>query len=449
MSIFAEILCEQFPNITFPSVNYTSINLLSSAYDYSGIYYTSIRLIYHIYLIPYKPKNKYTVSKYDVLHRVVLSNKKLQNQDKKYFLIKFSRAQKTYSCFRKLAMKFKYKHSKKFEIDSDLCFIKFSDLSKTITISLLENNIIYKFRISDLINIINKSLSNSPNFFAEPYQIKNPYTNLPFSNANLYNIYFKIRQTDYIMPLLFHLYFISNFNLTDFKNNNECYIRDKAIDNVVRNGTIIEHYEYILKMFYVHYHCIVFTIDSHFPKSRIVEVFKKLLKPFLLEEYSLNPYVKEFNKVHIEFNLTLFSQLNPDFGKKIWVRKRRPNQSIMYYCFNDRVIESSDLLPGSYTLRSRAVSASEHRSNIYAEINQINEETEEEEIEEHEPENEEIDQEDSQSEENTISRQNRISVHNGNIIGAPVDYAEDVDDNHENMEYPYILGEYLRSSSNN
>ena len=196
MSLFAELLCNQFPNMTLPTVSYAYINELNAAYEHAGLYHHSVKLVYHTYFLPYNTKkynNKYFSSKFDILNHLILNNNSLLVHEKEYYLIKFYKAQKHYSNIRKFAAMFKYKYSKQFEMDTDLCFNKFNKLNKSILISLLENNIVYKFRISDLINIINKSLSNSPNFFAEPSEIKNPYTNLPFSHANLYNIYFKLR----------------------------------------------------------------------------------------------------------------------------------------------------------------------------------------------------------------------------------------------------------------
>ena len=354
MSIFAEILCKHFPNIPIPSIDSYSITKLKYSNGYSTRYYNIIKLVYHIYFMPYRENyDKSFINKFNLLYDIVLNNIDIPKYEKDFLLMKFCSAQLVYSNFRKIARLFKFKYSRKFEIDCDLCFRPLNNLKEHIMATVLENKIIYKFRISDLINIINESLSYSPYFFAEPYNIKNPYTNVPFSIANLYNIYFKIKKTNYIMPLLFHQYFMSNFDLLEFKHNNECLIRDKAIDNFVEDSSIDEKHEYILKMFYIHHSCILFSVDSHFPKLKLVTTFYKYLKHFLKELYSLNPHIKEKNRIHIEYNLTLFSQLNPDFGKKIWVRKRRQQQSILYYTFNDDVIESSDLITTYYTRRNR------------------------------------------------------------------------------------------------
>ena len=173
MSLFAEILWKQLPDIEFPSVDSASVNKLNISWKYNTLHHTAIRLIYHIYFLPYNNKQQYTdtqsfVGKFNILDIIVLNNKQLGDMEKNYFIAKFMVAQKIYSSFRKLAQIFRYKYGKKFPIDADLCFTQFSNFKHSILLSLIEDKILYKFRISDLINIINKSLSHAPMFFAEP-----------------------------------------------------------------------------------------------------------------------------------------------------------------------------------------------------------------------------------------------------------------------------------------
>jgi len=388
MSIFAEILCKQFPEVQFPSVNNDSIYKLNEAYKYNKIYYNAIKLIYNIYFLPYNKKhNNINNTKFSIFDIVIFHNDEIASDEKAFFLSQFCLAQKTYSAFRKLATIYKYKHATRFELDMDLCFNKFSNLSQNILITLFEKNIIYKFRISDLINIINKCLSNAPYFFSEPLDIRNPYTNLPFSSANLYNIYFTLKTTNYIMPILFHQYFVSNFDLVKFKTENECIIRDKSINQFIKNESIDECYEYIMKMFYVYHTYIYFTLHSQFPKKKVVTTFKKYLKLFLLREYSLNPMIREKCNIELEYKLALFSQLNPEYGKKLWLKKRRNNENQLYYYFNTTVHEMSGF---NYTSRSNILNTTEiynRQDNIECEIN-IDDTEESEENEEREAEEE-------------------------------------------------------------
>ena len=101
-------------------------------------------------------------------------------------------------------------------------------------------------------------------------------------------------------------------------------------------------------MFYVHHNCVYFQLHPYFPRKKLVEIFKKYLKNFLYQEYSLNPFVRESNKLNLEYELTLFSQLNPDFGKREWVKKRNHDTTTTTsgycYVFNDRVVNSSEFV---------------------------------------------------------------------------------------------------------
>ena len=351
MSLFAEILYKQLPTVTtFPSINKKYINELKLSLDYNTTYHINIKLLYQIYFLPYTehfllPK-KYT-NKFQILEDIILNNPHIIDSERLDFVYKFMTTQRAYNSFRRLANYFRFKHQKHFEMDTDLCFVKFSDLSPKILITLLDKNTVYIFRISDLINIINKALTYAPHFFAEPYEIKNPYTNLPFTINNLYNIYFRLLNSSFIMPILYQLFFLSNFDLIRFKDKNECFIREKTIENFMSYASIDEKHYQINNMFYTHYKSVSFMIHSHFPREKLVSVFNKYLKSFLLEEYSLNPVIREHNKFTLESSLSLFSKLNPAFGQRILIKKRRASTTlvspIIQYMYNDTVNEDHTL----------------------------------------------------------------------------------------------------------
>jgi len=328
------------------------INELKSSIKYNTIYHINIQLLYQIYFLPYTvsallPK-KYT-NKFQILEDIILNNPNIIDSERLDFVYKFMTAQRMYNSFRRLANNFRFKHKRQFEMDADLCFVKFSELSSKILITLLDNNMVYTFRISDLINIINKALTYAPHFFAEPYEIKNPYTNLPFTINNLYNIYFRLLSSSFIMPMLYHLFFLSNFDLTRFKNENECFIREKTIENFMNYASIDDKHYQINNMFYTHYKSVSFTIDSHFPREKLVSVFNKYLKSFLSEEYSLNPFIRETNKSYLAHSLSLFSKLNPEFGQRVYIKKRRSSGlHTMQYTYNDTVNEDNSLAHNTF-----------------------------------------------------------------------------------------------------
>ena len=345
MALFAEILCRKTPKMVMPSVNSPDINKLIWALKYNTTYHRNIQLVYQIFFLPYNefaelPK-KYA-NRFEILQDVVLNNLHITDEEKDKFLEKFGSAQRAYAGFRRLATRFRFKHTKRFEVYTDLCCVEFSVLSPKILISLLDRNTLYRFRISDIINIIDKALTYAPHFFAEPYEIKNPYTNLPFSRSNLYNIYFTLLDSTYIMPILFQLYFLSNFCLERFKNENECFIRDKSIANFVKHASQDDRHNQINRMFYAHQATMTCVIHPQFPREKLVRVFASYLRSFLLEEYSLNPAIRDLNRTLLDERLVLFSRLNPNFGRKIWGKRlRRAEQDDDYplvrFVFNETV----------------------------------------------------------------------------------------------------------------
>jgi len=343
MSIFSEILCYQFPDISLPSINSYHISKLNNSKQIDQTEAVGIQFVYNIYYLNLDNKKKKS-NKFIVLDDTILSNNNLNDNLINYYFINFCYSQKIYNSLRRFVRKLKFKFGKRFEVSADLCLNPFSQLKKHMLISLIEKNIVYKFRISDIMNIINKSLTNSVNFFADPLSIKNPYTNLPFTICNLYNIYFFIKNSNYNMPILFHQFFMSNFNLIIFQNTNECLIRDAAINNFVRESTNEEKYEYINKMLYAHYDQIMFEIDPLFPKKKLIETFERYIRTFLLQEYSLNPFIRDTSRIKLEYRLSLFSQLNPNFGRRInSTRRRRDGNNSYTLRFDDSVDEASNI----------------------------------------------------------------------------------------------------------
>ena len=130
---------------------------------------------------------------------VLASNIFITDTTKQKYIDIFSKAQRGYYAFCRLARMYKMKKALRYNMHTDLCMTPLSSLKSSIKLDIYDDKLktIYCFRLSDLINIINTSLSNSPEFFAEPLPIKNPYTNMNFTYAQLYTIYFKLRSQRY------------------------------------------------------------------------------------------------------------------------------------------------------------------------------------------------------------------------------------------------------------
>jgi len=339
MSLFTEILLKEFPKMVPPTLSRSSVSILNNLTGEYPVYDNSVKLVYSIFFLhlEYTFKNKF-----DILHTIVLNNDDLSLDEKEYIFSCFTKAMNKYSHLRRLCFKLRHKYIKIYENEYDMCYNLLSTFNNNQLVLLIENNIGYKFRLSDLINIINKSLSHSVYFIGEPQFIKNPYTNIPFSLHNLFNIYYRIQNSNYKLPILFVCYFNCNFNISEFKDRYECLIRDHYIKNFVESESVDVVCDYIYKMLYKYRKFVHFIIDSRFPKNKLVKTFRTYLQMFILSEYSLDPQVRYKNQISLEYNLLLFSHFNPNFGKKI--RKRRYSiDDLMEFVFNDTAVDMSNV----------------------------------------------------------------------------------------------------------
>ena len=217
-----------------------------------------------------------------------------------------------------------YAKKKKIQVVNDLSFnpIKYH---KTNTITILQCNAKYMFILSDLINIIENAISNTDNFFVDVLEIKNPYNNIPFNLSTLYNIYFKLKESTYNMSILFHLFFLSNFDKTRYALENEAVIREFSIKKFVYNSSTNVLYEKIIKMLRENEYSRKLVIHPKFSKDLIVNIMKPFLYYKYIYQYGLEGIEKTllYKKI-LFYKLKKFYEYNRNFGKII-VDKNRNN----------------------------------------------------------------------------------------------------------------------------
>ena len=224
----------------------------------------------------------------------------------------FYEVQKTYHALSRFIHIWKHKRSQ-VKTSTDLYLNPIDRSSKSI-FSLLQNGKIYLFSAANLSNILCTALSNAPNFFVDPLPAKNPYNNIPFTKADLYNMYFFMKQTPLIMPILFHAFYLSGFDLRKFRDDNENMIRDIAIKNYVNNchtsslresiGCMIFHYTPEIK------------IDPLFPNDKLFEIMKPYITLYYTIKYSNNEYKKIAADALLEYKLKKLYKYNCAFGRK-------------------------------------------------------------------------------------------------------------------------------------
>lgn len=253
----------------------------------------------------------------------ILENPFFRKEDQTTLLDIFSKTQKTMFAFSKLVRIYRMKKLP-INIQTDLLLNTIDVRQKNVFI-FLQNNAKYIFVVNDLINIITSNLSNCSFYFAEPLEIKNPYNNLPLSHAILYNLYFFIRKNLFSMPILFDLYFYSNFNMEIFKINNENYIREVFIKNYVFRSHYSILYREVMTMIEENMNSIV--IDKDFPRETLVNIMRPYLQLYLLGNYLIFGCEKKYIMIHgLKRKLFQFSRYNPTFGRKIVKRQIDLNQ---------------------------------------------------------------------------------------------------------------------------
>ena len=257
---------------------------------------------------------KRTKVKFEILTGV-LDNIFFTKEKKEAFLTLFCKVQKTYSAFAKLARLFKIRHAE-IQVVEDLYMNPIKESDKNV-LCIYQRGSKYLFTARDLANIINKSLTNNQDYFCDPLPIKNPYTNVTFTYAIMYNIYFFIKSCSMIMPQPLHLYFISDFNLTKFAADNECAIRDICIYNYVFNTPHDYLYEKIMYMIMTNSYTQKWFICKEFNKDTLIKIMLPYFYLSEIAQYSLNPDKKYQAGYELNGKLKLFYNFNPLFGRKI------------------------------------------------------------------------------------------------------------------------------------
>ena len=235
------------------------------------------------------------------------------------FIEYFYKIQKTYHALNRFAYICKYKKAN-IVVNTDIMGLNELNINDKNIFCLFHNNSKYLFLITDLIKIIDSSLTNSYMFFSEPKCIKNPYDNLPITKSNLYNIYFFIKYKTNFIPDLFCYFFKSNFNLNIFKIKYEVLLRDYIIENFVKKSTSNVLLNEIKKMIkFYNRECNIANrihIDEEFPTNKLIKIFRPYLHLYCISKYGYLQHIKSSSLFILKRKLLEFNKFNPQFGRK-------------------------------------------------------------------------------------------------------------------------------------
>ena len=256
-----------------------------------------------------------------IYHKKISNALFMKSEDRVMLSSIYYLSKKLYWAMSRFARLYKIKYAKKFNSNTDLCLCNFDELPQSIIFDIYDddNRTLYKFRMSDLIQIINNALANSPDFFSEPLPICNPYTNVPFKKSHLYYIYFKLKHSSYVISTLFHEFFLCDFNLKKFKKYNECLIRDCAISNYIKMIDVKQHVGDILDMIEL-YNKELKDIQIHdeFPVEILYSDFKEYIPLYVTSMYTFNPLLRDDSVRKLQRKMIQFGNKYPQYGRKIY-----------------------------------------------------------------------------------------------------------------------------------
>jgi hypothetical protein len=320
-----EIFVSLATKILFPEVNVSENNINYEHYVSLFVNENNdfIRSIYKFMIIHhgilktntaqyFQSMNYVKMRKFDFLQRN-LRNIFFTDEDREKLMQYFSKIQRHYFALMRFHNIWKYKRAR-ITVSDDLYLNPIDADGKNIFV-LVQNKKKYLFSLANLINMVNSSLSNTCHFFSSPVILKNPYSNILFNKADLYNLYFAIKKSSFIMPVLFHYYFLTNFNITKFRDMHEGVIREISINNHIHNSDYNTLYNSVINMLKEHKPRIY--LDPEFPKEEVVNIMRPYLHLYYISMYSLDEHKKLTCFSELTRKLHKFYKHNPKFGRKI------------------------------------------------------------------------------------------------------------------------------------
>jgi hypothetical protein len=232
----------------------------------------------------------------------------------------FGKGMRAYLGFSMLARRYKISTAKDSGMTTDLFGEELEHLPPHTVISMYDDasRSNYRFRVSDLLRIVNSSLCNSPGLFSMPLWPRNPFTNLPFTEAQLLNLYEHVRRSRLPIPLILQEFIRHGLDLDAFSEEMEPMIRNRAVRALVRNADA-ENKARLIRDMMEDVGSVVgaSSIDEDFPDRALVDALGTYLEDYLMSMYSICPGKKAVSTKRCGVGLKRFFRRNPSFGRRI------------------------------------------------------------------------------------------------------------------------------------
>jgi hypothetical protein len=292
----------------------------------------------------------YSIRNKFIFFKKVIDNIFVSEQQKAAFIGRFQRIQRLYWVLNRASRSYKLRKIP-YQVQLDL-FLNPISKGQHNVITVVQSNNQFLFTVHDLKNIIEGALSHSPFMVCGPMKPKNPYNNIHFDNATLYSIYFFMKRGDFVFSTLFHQYFLCNFNLKQFKFENQAMIRKIYIERHVKNGDESDLYDEGIHMLHINRFTRKIEIDEDFPVKMFVDIMRPYIRLFNYQSFSLDITERENAMNELNVKLKKFYAYNPHFGRKILkVNPGRPHTVTFnsdHVTFVKRNFDSCSCNPGGF-----------------------------------------------------------------------------------------------------
>jgi hypothetical protein len=183
---------------------------------------------------------------------------------------------------------------------------------------LIENGHKYTFELFELKKITITPFNYSELDIPILLKVRNPYTNKPFSEHNVYNIYFKLMQ-NYMVPVSFHLYINSSMNMFLLKSCYGIYIFIECIKRKYTQLSYLQRIRLIYKL------CRFYGFDSlcKIPIDILHDKFEGSLSSFYIfyhlyvNNYDNDALLYHFTSKYF-YKLKDFYEKNYNYGREIY-----------------------------------------------------------------------------------------------------------------------------------
>lgn len=247
-----------------------------------------------------------------------IQNPFVSDKQRRYIESIFCDIQKCYFRLLRFRELFKHKYYKT-QINMDMGFTELNEKDKNV-ITVVQNKKKYLFKITDLFKMLNDKMTLGNDYFITSSPIKNPYNNILFSKADLYNFYFKMKFDTLYFNEVLHQFFKVNFNIYEFQEHNMTLLKETMINDKIRNMSTNILYQKILKMIEfinneIHSDMYKLYISIDFDKQLLVDAFTPYYRLYLLMNYSNDFFKINYYESLFFYKMKKFLLHNNRFGR--------------------------------------------------------------------------------------------------------------------------------------